>query len=555
MSSGPKQLLFINKDSQSSSLTRSTGRERFLIGSHISQQHKKKRQQLSKAISTSRRRAKLPLENASKPSSSSIEPDELTSEEVSNQENEHASILIRQITAQGQHVDPFNSTALRINRNTFQMIQYFLFWTLPRDNVLTIEPIEKSLNYRIATVRPNEVVEKALADELHMASLLSFIACLIDGQSPGQKGLTRIWEVTNQALGMLRQRLRGDTRSDLVFDILNLAYAALYLGETLAARAHVQALRSLADSSGGYTVLTPHTLPSIMYADVCCSLPGLRQTVFDMSNHELPRDPPMTWLPVSSLYDEAQLVRMQLFHYDADPQCKEYAFAIVEMAQVLHYAHQNPELSQNAYWVMLKCLTLLSNLLANFQKEVESNRGWSAVAFPKTHTTDLVELEITRISLLLWLLLLRMVVWGRTESSEFMPPFEESLLQRYKATGLGEDIYIALSSWNMMSVPTGVISKKLGIIAPSPTAAAIATHRAAVVTKLEQRGGIRLGKFMNHLLQLEQGEWPETTNISSLALITSTTGPRRELDLSSRTLDLAYRSSEAVIPTQIKQPG
>lgn len=539
MSAGPKKLLFINKSSQSSSLTSSTGRERFLISSHVSQQHKKKRPQPLNASLSILSFAEPPPGETSTPNQCSTAQDDGHNKDVRESSQKEAPILVRQITAQGQHVDPFNSTALRMTRDSFQMIEYFLSWTLPRDNVLTIEPAEKSLNYRVATVRPGEVVEKALADELHMASLLSFVACLIDGQSPGRSGLTRVWEIANQALVMLRKRLEGVTRSDLVFDILNLAYAALYLGETLAARAHVQALRSLVESSGGYRVLAPHTLPSIMYADVCCSLPGLRQTVFDMSRHDLPSEPPMTWSSVSSLYDEAQLVKMVLFHYNADAQCKDYAFAILEMAQVLYHAHRHPERSQNAYWVMLKCLTLLSNVLANFQKEVESSRGWSAVAFPKTHSADFVELEVTRISVLLWLLLLRMVVWGRTERSEFMPPFETSLFERYKATGFGEDIYIALSSWNNMPVPISNISKKLGMIAPSSTAAAIAIHRAAIVTKLEERGGICLGKFMNHLLQLENDEWPETTNLSSLALITSTTGPMRELDLSSRTLELA----------------
>jgi hypothetical protein len=538
MSSSHKKLLFINKTSQSSSLTQSNGKEKFLISSHVSQQHKKKRPQLSKTSLTGKRR-----QESLEPGISAKAPTTTPSEDEWGRGQQQASVLVRQITAPGQHVDPFNSTALRISPDSVMMIEYFLFWTLPRDNVLTIEPTEKSLNYRVATVRPNEVIEKALSDELHMASLLSFAACLIDGQSPGHKGLTRIWEVTNKALGMLRKRLRGDTRSDLVFDILNLAYAALYLGETLATRAHVQALRNLVESSGGYNVLAPHTLPSIMYADVCCSLPGLRQTVFDMSKHELPKDPPITWSSVPSLYLEAQLVKIKLFHYNADAQCKDYAFAIVEVAQVLHCAHKNPEQSQNAYWVMLKCLTLLSNILANFQKEVESSRGWSSVAFPKAHTADLVEVEITRISLLLWLLLLRMVVWGRTESSEFMPAFENSLLHRYKATGLGKEICVALSSWNAMSVPIGIISKKLGLIAPSSTAAAIATHRAAIVTKLEESGGIRLGKFMNHLLQLELSDWPETTNISSLALITSTTGTTRELKLSSQPLQLAHQST------------
>lgn len=536
-------LLFINKSSQSQSLTNSTGREKFLISSHVSRQHKKNRPARSKPFSTASNAARGPLQlpKSSDTNISSAKQNDIPSEDEWMRGQETTSALVRQITAPGQHVDPFDMTALRINRNSFNMIQFFLVWTTPRDNVLTIEPIEKSLNYRVATVRPNEVVEKAIADELHMASLLSFVACLMDADRPGNQGLTQIWEMTNQALGMLRKRLRSDIHSELVFDILNLAYAALYLGETPAARNHVKALRNLVESSGGYSVLAPHTLPSIMYADVCCSLPGLRQTVFDMRKHELPKFPPMPWSPVSSLYDEAQLVKMQLFHYTADVQCKEYAMAIVEMAQVLHHAHEDSHQSPNAYWVMLKCLTLLSNLLAGFQKEVESNQGWSAVAFPRTIAADVVQLEITRICLLLWLLLLRMVVWGRTESSEFMPPFETSLLQRYKATGLGQEVCVALSSWNKMHMTSGVTLQKLGMIAPSSSAASTASYRATIVTKLEERGGIRLGKFMNHFLQLEHRDQTVNATVSSLALITSTTRPTKDLDLSSRTLQPARR--------------
>ena len=262
-------LLFVNKTLQSKSLTRSTGRAKFLIDSHVSRQNRKK------SPSESSRHTLASCDKCSD------EPASSPSEAVFDIERcPLKTPLIRQIHTPGQSADPFGSTSLRIDRDAGKMISYFLTWTMPRDNVLTIEPDTTSLSYRVATVRPHEVVQKAIADDLHMASLLSFVACLMDAVQPDRQGPTRIWEITNQALFLLRHRLKVDVDSDMVFDILNLAYSALYLGETAAARKHIQALKDLVTFKGSYSVLAPHTLPSIMYADVCCCLPGLRSTVF-----------------------------------------------------------------------------------------------------------------------------------------------------------------------------------------------------------------------------------------------------------------------------------
>ena len=239
----------------------------------------------------------------------------------------------------------------------------------------------------------------------------------------------------------------------------------------------------------------------------------------------------MPWVPVPSLSEEAQVVYLQLFQRPPDGQCRDYAVYIVEMAEVLHHTRANTQSQQspNAYWVMLKCLTLLSNLLAVFEKSIESSQGWTAVAFPTMSRADAVRLETTRICLLLWLLLLRMVIWGRSESSEFMPPFESSLLTRYKCTALGQEIYVALSSWNGVLRPSTKAQKKLEEPIRPPTAAKLTLDMAAIITKLEDTAHFRLGKFMNLFLHLEYHDGSNRTTVNSLALITSSTAPASDL--------------------------
>lgn len=504
-------LLFINKSQQSSSLTRSTGKEKFLINRHVSRQHRKR---LSKSTTASFESSDDNDVDLQAPS----QPGEILQDQMHN--TGHA--IIRQINVPGQSVDPFGSTALRINPDACNMMAYFLTWTAPRDNVLTIEPDDTSLTYRVATVRPNEVVEKAISDDLHMASLLSYIICLMNAEQPGCYGSTRIWEVTNQALSLLRKRLQAEADSNMVFDILNLAYSALYLGETAAARKHIRALGDLVAFKGGYSVLAPHTLPSIMYADVCCSLPGLRSTIFDLSQHELPAAPPIPWVPVPSLHKEAQLVHLQLLQHCPHGQCRDYASHIVEMVQVLHTTRSDFQTQQspNAYWVMLTCLTLLSNILAVFQKSIASSQGWAAVAFPTTNAVDSIRLETTRICLLLWMLLLRTVVWGPSASSLFLPPFEGSLLRYYRTTRFDKEIYTALSSWNELLRPS---TKQLTATISLLSAAELVMDMAAVVTELEGTAYIQLGEFMSHFLHLEYRDGDDRATVNSLALITSNT--------------------------------
>ena len=525
-------LLFINKSSQSESLSRSSGKERFLISSHASRQFNRRFPRLSELpisaaqVKTTDHNHPVFLQLATSKSDAGSEKQVVPETETESLRKRTPTALMGQISPSGQSLDPFGSTALRIHRDACNMISYFLAWTTPRENVLTIEPDQNQLSYRVAMVRPNEVVKKAVADELHMASLLSFVVCLMDAEQPGHIGLLRIWEMTNQALALLRKRLQGQSPSDLVFDILNLAYSAPSLRETAAARRHVRALRDLVASEGSFGILAPHTLPSIMYADVCCSLPGLRSTVFDMTKHDLPQAPPMPWDAVPSLHKEAQLVQMQLSSCSSSEQCKEYAVHILEMAQVLRHSQDGSQQQlSNEYWVMLKCLTLISNLLARFRRDTEFGQGcrWGSVAFPSDNATDSNQLETTKICLLLWLQLLRMVAGGQAESSKFMPAFESPLLHCYKSAGLGQRIFSALSSWNDLLSPCATTYDKMESTTPVLTAADLASNLAIIITHLEGGSSIQLGKFMSHFLYLEHRTRPQRPTVNSLALITSNT--------------------------------
>lgn len=346
-------LLFINKDPQN--FNKSKGFDKFLNASH----------------SARRPRRKLPTSKFLTTYSGAI-----TSEDDWTCDRARSLSLVRQIIAPGQHTgDPFSSTAMRIHHDAFSMIHYFLVWTMSRNQVITIKSTEKGLSSQMTTVEPLVVVAKAVGDELHMASLLSFVACLMDAGASDKIYRTRVREMTSQSLRLLRKGLQAWIPSTLesaalIPDILYLAYTALYLREIPAARNHVKAIQILVTSAGGYTELGPHVLRSIIFADICCSLPDLRKPLFDMSKHQFPPVPLTSICTASMLDDEVQLVHETLFQSTADADCKKYALTIVEMAQAVHNPrHQKSDV----HWVFIKCLTMLSNLLGSFREDAITN--------------------------------------------------------------------------------------------------------------------------------------------------------------------------------------
>jgi hypothetical protein len=423
---------------------------------------------------------------------------------------------MRQITPPEQHAgfDPFNSSAMRIHRDAFSMIQYFLVRTMSRDQVMTIKSIQNSISCRITTAKPNAVVAKAISDELHMATLLSFVACLMDAGASSKRSRTRIREMTSLSLRLLRSRLHANIPSALesaamVPDILYLAYTSLYLREIVAARNHVKAIQILVTIAEGFDKLGPHVLHSIMFADICCSLPNLRSPLFDMSKHQLPSVPLTSNLATSLLDEEGHLVQEALSRSTADVQCKKYAYAIVEMAQAVHKSRASYQQRSDVHWVTPKCLLMLSNLLGSFREE--------AISYPSVNAEALARLEVTKVCLLLWTLLLRKVAWG-PERCDFFAAFETRLSLRCKGTELGRNISVALSSWHDIPLSSSSVVKTTA-------------HWAGIITNLEDGATLTLGRFMNRFLQLEgRGQTG------------SITGSCVEIRSSSRMLQLEYCS-------------
>jgi hypothetical protein len=168
--------------------------------------------------------------------------------------------LVRQIIGKGRTADPFDCTAMRVDSNAFQLIHFYLIFNNHQD--ASAQNSRNNFPRDPATSGPAVMVLSALSNELHMFSLLSYIATcgIIDVGRLGSIGHARSPYFVQKALTGLQERLLSDANGniDLLYDAALLGGTAVHRGEFEAAKAHRRATKFLVESLGGFHAILAH---------------------------------------------------------------------------------------------------------------------------------------------------------------------------------------------------------------------------------------------------------------------------------------------------------
>ena len=425
---------------------------------------------------------------------------------------------IQQVVPQGQATDPFNSTALRVNSDALYLVRFYRMWTThdAEDYAQTWE--DAFANDRLASSF-NMIVADAMSNELHMYSLLSHAATLMEKRYMGAISSQRTTFIVRQALKALQHRLGSSnsedaaTLLDLLYDTANLGIAAMHRGEDQAALIHLRASKYLIDKLGGFQAVPPHLVPTILATDLYTSTSNLICPVFDFSAPGYQGSAPVPFTPDASLQLIGRKCRSNSCGQMLDERFENFFDDIVYVVEVLEAALTVRETAANTFWVPWKTTMMALNLLACTceqedlkEASLSSPRSTlvSSMLSGKKSSLNAATWEVSRLTLLLWTLWLGILALTRTthghhlrtfkDNTLYVPIFKSSVLTKYRASGPYE-LYNALAQWNAKFSALKRESKVNEDL--------FLFQLASVVHTLEASGDIHLGPVMLRLLGFE----------------------------------------------------
>jgi hypothetical protein len=422
--------------------------------------------------------------------------------------------LLRPIIGKGQAADPFDCTAMRLDSDMFQLIHFYLNSTNHQDVSADILNLKVSGNP--GTCGPATIVSGALSDELHMFSLLAYVATsgVMDDTRSGGIGSPRSAYFVQKALAHLQKRLRSTRTGD--FELLHAAAllggTAIHRNEFDAAKVHRRATKYLVESMGGFQSLPPHLVGPILGLDLSLSVSTLRQPLFDFTGPEYQTfRPPSPWTANNTLKFIGIASQNTASVLTMDKRLRMFLRDLIRIGQVLECAYKDPESSMNAFWVSPKCATMILNLLSTIGERGDDkllHKGTQAVGHLslavdqyKFKPQDL-RLEVSRMTLLMWAMWVGAIPLSRSADTKiaasfrdyvrFIPKFDASLLSKYKATEYGI-LRTAIEEWN----------RTLNILAQQRTADEdwVFSRLFSVIRTMEAAGDVQLGEYMTQLRQ------------------------------------------------------
>ena len=235
----------------------------------------------------------------------------------------------------GNHSDPFDASAVRLDEWTHTLISYYILVIIPSmfraDSQLTRAKKVKEARHMPALF---DDIRACLTDRAHFYALLTSSASRMQRAEgrllfpPGseRKRFQGLDDFKGHAIEALRSRLfDGQVDSLMVQDVYRLFAAETLIGNVESAQVHFQALSHMVNVLGGLKKLAPYTMERVILSDIFASvqrvLPPSFPLDWDPGKHPISMTPKIlyaTRLPGLDTFGQALFTsdKTRIFHED-----------------------------------------------------------------------------------------------------------------------------------------------------------------------------------------------------------------------------------------------
>ena len=410
----------------------------------------------------------------------------------SNGQQSIVSVPRSPASGRGRNVDPFSTTSLGVYHHSVEML--FTFTTRwerstwgwawgrsGRDNNAPPSQLDTGLS---------QSLEEAISDPRHMLTLLYLANTQNRVEAPSvydEKFQSVMAYKTTRLLSARTQDTAvKDSRQvrQLLFDITFICLAAVFQGDFEAALCHLRGAKALASYAGGLLSLPRYISEMLLQSDYIVAWRDLTPTVFDIYDLTQ-REPPnsVTVHPV---------LLSDLVTFTGSFQCPQGSEWLGEMGTdvvkciIVFSTELTESVSlRNARWMVRRCHALVLRLLS---KKVQMESIWSTES-----SALLVQVESTRISMLLWLAILLSFTLYDSIRFTTINGFSDRAIESFSTSGM-HIIANALKNWN-----AGI--EQLHKSQETKLSAAF-SNLCAVIEDLETDGFICLGPLMQQFFSL-----------------------------------------------------
>jgi hypothetical protein len=415
--------------------------------------------------------------------------DDTKASDASTRKPDWSSRIAPRICGEDEALDPFDCAAAKVDSSMFDIIQFYLARIHPTSwTGKAYASARLGVDYEAL-----EIVKGCMTDRARLYSLVSCTAAYIERAETGvwKRKLPPSTFYLHNAIAAVRARVQSmdkeSSRSDLLHTIVVMAVCEQFLQDYAASLAHLRAVRLLIKQRGGFAAVEPGILRTIVRADLGRAVATLEAPVLDC-----PTEPTTVVLP--NAVCDAELERQAdyaLLLTSQTPLPKElvqYIHHLIKCTMMLEYAWKNRDCSGPIMGkILFTVIALLYYLLsASFQSNADSD------------LFDTKKLEATRITLLLWTLLLsRSTRDGQHTYRDIPYDYEFKIvdLEVQKRLQFSE-LYDLLMDWNRAIQFLNQFS--------DTKSKGIPPNLICIVQAMETKTDVKLGGLMQCIFQLEE---------------------------------------------------
>jgi hypothetical protein len=409
-----------------------------------------------------------------------------------------SSRIVPRICGKDEALDPFDCTAAKIDSSMYDIIQFYLARIHP-----TSWTAKAYASARLGVdCEALEIAKGCMADRARLFSLVSCTAAYIERAEPSvwkHKIPPSTFYYLHNAITTVRARVQSkdkeSSRLDLLHSIVVMAVCAQFLQDYAASLAHLRAAKLLIEQRGGFAAVEPGILRTIVRADLSRAVATLEAPILDC-----PTKPTIVMLPNAvcdaELERQADHALLLTARAPLPKQLVQHIHHLIKCTKMLEYAWKNRDCSGPIMGKILSTvIALLYHLLsASFQSNTDSN------------LYDTKKLEATRITLLLWALLLtRSMRDGQHTYRDIPYDYEFKVADPEVRKRLQfSDLYDLLMDWNRAIQILNRFSNTKSKGIPS--------NLICIVQAMETKTDVKLGGLMECVFQLEELHRPSGLN-------------------------------------------
>ena len=397
--------------------------------------------------------------------------------------------LAPRICGKDEALDPFDAAAQKMDLGMHDLIQFYLARIHPSFMGTRLHAYpQRDLDYEAF-----EIVKGCMGDK---ALLYSLVACTAMYMERAELGVCKTKTQPSafylqNALVAVREQVQCKAKepsgSDVLQSLALMAACADFLRDNAATLVHLRAIRYLIKQRGGLAAVKPGILWTIIRADMGRAVATLEPPVMSF-----PTKPTAIALPKgvcdAELERQSEDALLLTARAEIPKQMAEYVRHLIQCVRMLDYGWTHPGASGSLTGRLLSTViaTVYYLLSASFQAQ------------PDSDLDDARRLEATRITLLMWTLLLIRFLWEAQQAyrdvcynSEFRITDPEAK-RRLSSSGLHD----LLMEWNQ--------ANRILIQSPHPKRERVSINLIRIVQAMETKTNVKLGGLMERLFELEE---------------------------------------------------